>query len=234
MSQDRSEADGSGDLEPGGGPRRVVSEQSVDDILDSLDDAPDESDRADDTPDGATDGSDSSSPDPDPEDEASTGVTADHGPKSDGEPSAEPAETSSEPSTADPGTSDGTSEDDGSSPVDAGDARDLASDRSTDDDRSVDDLAARVETGDVTGADVRAAEAGDGREATPDVEAIDLSMDDLEDSTGSGGASATDGASRGDDAGPLAGTVDPGPSDDAAEDDVSGGLFDRVKSLFGR
>ncbi|EMA47092.1 hypothetical protein [Halobiforma nitratireducens] len=108
-----------------------------------------------------------------------------------------------------------------------GDDTDAAPDPS----RDPDELAARLEGGEVSGADVRAAEAGEGRDSTPDIGEVDLSMDDIE--TGVGGSS-TDGAD-----GPLAGSIDPNDGDsgtgDSAEiedDDGGSGLFGRIKRLF--
>lgn len=123
-----------------------------------------------------------------------------------------------------------------------------------------DDFAAHLDSNAVTGADVRAAEAGEGREKTPEVDEIDLSMDDLEQTRSSAGGSRSTGGS-GD--GPLAGTIgpdeassqtgsldgarngeaadesdadDPAPDPDldSDADSTGSGLLGRVRSLFSR
>ncbi|ELY97212.1 hypothetical protein C482_13825 [Natrialba chahannaoensis JCM 10990] len=83
-------------------------------------------------------------------------------------------------------------------------------------DDAANELAERIDSGDVTGADVRAAEAGTGRESTPEIDDVDLSLDDLETSSGdetgsnenSTATATTSANSLPDDAGPLAGAVD--------------------------
>ncbi|MFC6764461.1 hypothetical protein ACFQE6_05255, partial [Natrinema soli] len=96
------------------------------------------------------------------------------------------------------------------------------------------DLATRVDDGTVTGADVRAAEVGEGRKSTPEIDDIDLSMDDLETArSGDGGSGGN--TDRPDD-GPLAGSVDrdaDGVTSDESTDDEPG-LFGRLKQLFSR
>ncbi|GAB7020115.1 hypothetical protein [Halostagnicola bangensis] len=105
------------------------------------------------------------------------------------------------------------------------------------------DLSSRIERGEVTGSDVRAAEAGEGREETTDISDIELSMDDLESTTGSGSSSrATRGRSSTD--GPLSGSIGPSAADpetgesdatkDSETDEGPSGLFDRLRGLFSR
>ncbi|OAQ54560.1 hypothetical protein HTG_03115 [Natrinema mahii] len=226
---DAADDDADDSLKPGGGPQRVVSEESVDDILESLDSArsgPDSSDGNDETA-----ASESVTTAFDEDDVPTTDSATDDG---DDERSAARAGTDS---TA-PADADSTPEPSEAEGIDG------APDESTDpepasiddaaasipDDADLEDLAARVETGDVTGADVRAAEAGEGRESTPEIDDVDLSMDDLE--TGAAPGSADD--DWPDDAGPLAGSVDrdgnDGESDDASDD--SPGLLGRLKRFF--
>lgn len=266
--------------EPGGGPKRVVSETSVDDILDSLNDAqssePDdtgpnepedtassESDEGDETaPKTQLDGDyvDSVSDDvpiedglSDPEtatDGARTETDAEHvtvGDDSESQPSTEPESESMAPI------------DDESSTDNAADAESLATDTANDEspasedaadesptadpaaeapslsDEQLDALADRVDQGTVTGADVRAAEAGEGREETSDIGDIELTMDDLEATAATTGASPpADGADDLDaDAGPLAGSIDDTDNDpDSTEEEGSTGFVDRLKGLF--
>ncbi|WP_440771376.1 hypothetical protein [Natronorubrum sp. DTA28] len=244
-SESADDADGDA-LAPSGGPRRVVSDQSVDDILDSLGE----------TKANATGSSESPAP---TEDEGSTTVEFDE----DEVPATEDAatdtdssvETDTEPDTDGTETeadieehsddsetdADGANTDaDATSSVDAA-ASSLQAEtaRTEDENESIDELAARIETGSVTGADVRAAEAGDGRESTPDVDEIELSMDDLEATQAqskTSGSSAASGSDLGDDAGPLAGSIprDEGDLSDDGEDKAdSPGLVGRLKRLFG-
>ncbi|WP_137288304.1 hypothetical protein [Natronorubrum halophilum] len=210
-SESAADADesSSDDLEPGGGPHRVVSDQSVDDILDSLDETKSASTPAETEPTGSAESDEAN---------AATGATAAGGSES----------GASTESAAPPGS------DDAARSADAGPAA-----RSDDGDASLEDLAARIEDGTVTGADVRAAEAGEGRDSTPDVDEIDLSMEDLETTreqaaspSPAGGPTATD--DFGDDAGPLAGSIrreEAGDSSDA-EPDEEVGLFGRIKRFF--
>ncbi|RQG93850.1 hypothetical protein [Natrarchaeobius chitinivorans] len=215
--------DGSSDgLEPGGGPRRVVSERSVDDILDSLD-------RVD-----PSDAESDSTPTAEPDEDA----------ESDSTPTAEPdGRTETDPderTEIDPG-------DTGSNPA-SGRAGTTEITESASVDAASDALQARIERGDVTGADVRAAEAGEGREPTSDIGEIELSMDDLEASEPAVGvpnreADDTHGSGGGryeDDAGRREGTTDTESTtratdsrDDAGdESDGSGGVFGRLKRFF--
>ena len=219
MSDERAaDSDGNGDtesgddLDPGGGPQRVVSEESVDDILASLDETKSKAADADDTT------ADSEG--------IETTFDEDDGPAADA-PTQPDTESASETATADrpkTGDSDAATADTDAPTVDA-----AAS--SLPDDASLEDLAARVEDGSVTGADVRAAEAGDGRESTPSIDEVDLSVDDLE-------PSGTGERDRGlpDDAGPLAGSVDRDPAPEASDDDSdeNPGLLGRLKNLFSR
>ncbi|OLZ40305.1 hypothetical protein A6E15_04600 [Natrinema saccharevitans] len=201
---DAADADSDDALEPGGGPQRVVSEESVDDILESLDSARSAADSSDDTT-------------------ASESVTTEF--DEDDVPTTDPA-------TAEPTSEPSAGEGRDSTPADAAESEPTSIDAaaaSIPDDADLEDLAARVETGDVTGADVRAAEAGEGRESTPEIDDVDLSMDDLE--TGAAPGSTDD--DWPDDAGPLAGSVDRdgnGGGDDASDD--SPGLLGRLKRFF--
>lgn len=174
----------SGTLEPGGGPQRVVSEESVDDILDSLDET------------------------------KSTTVSVNS--------------SSTDESTADRDDDVTTTFDEDEVPTsDVG---------SSDDDPSLEELAARVEDGTVTGADVRAAEAGEGRESTPEVDELELSMDDLEATAGETDVSPPERGSStdGTDDGPLAGSVRDDTTDSCDDDgDEPAGLLDRLVRLFG-
>ncbi|WP_436344016.1 hypothetical protein [Natronorubrum sp. FCH18a] len=250
-SADDADGDAADALEPSGGPRRVVSDQSVDDILDSLGE----------TKANATESTDST------ETEESVAVEFDE----DEVPAAEEAATDAEAAVED-GT-DAESDDDGqadstgepndtdvrsgveAADADSSDETDAEIDtaasvdsaasslqaetaRADDEDASIEELAARIETGSVTGADVRAAEAGEGRESTPDVDEIELSMDDLETTQAQSGhsGSSAGGADLGDDAGPLAGSIqrdDGDSSDDGQDESESAGLFGRLKRLFG-
>ncbi|WP_247001727.1 hypothetical protein [Halosolutus gelatinilyticus] len=288
MSDGRSSAGGSGEstekgdsLEPGGGPRRVVSNKSVDDILDSLDETPSDGNEEDGSTTSAqppSDSDDSGAEDPSDED----GPTSDSSSASSGGSAADAGGSESEPTAGverdDP---DGAPAGDGPE-SDAGGARSTASEstssaasiddqaaalnetNSTAETQNLDDeeaaaadeaettidddaLAARIDRGAVTGADVRAAETGEGREETPEVDEIDLSIDDLEATQSMAGSAPTStGADIGDDAGPLAGSIDDaGPlagsidadatgSADEADAGGSTGLLDRLKGLFSR
>jgi hypothetical protein len=100
---------------------------------------------------------------------------------------------------------------------------------------SLEEFAARVERGTVTGADVRAAEAGDGREETPAIDEIELGVDDLE------RPDATIGSDPASGDGPLAGSIGPdgevdedsstSDSDERSDEDRSG-LLGRLIGLF--
>ncbi|MFP8958461.1 hypothetical protein ACLI4Y_17240 [Natrialbaceae archaeon A-CW3] len=242
---------------PGGGPKRVVSKKSVDDILASLDDT----DNGDPSPAvSRTSVAEPTTHESTHEDTDSSGETNDGTPVDDtaGDPATdaetvvdEPTEDSSSidgeaasdtqsvemDSAADPsgsvssesmaGSASGSPSADEDEPttddesrIDAGNANGELEPPSEptlpDEDGSESDagLADRIDRGSVTGADVRAAEAADGREATPDIDEIELSLDDLE---GSQSGSTTTAADRGSDAGPLAGTLD--TTDDRDADD---------------
>jgi hypothetical protein len=188
--------DSGDDPNPGGGPQRVVSEESVDDILESLDSTPAESPGSESTT--ATDAP------------ASIDSTPDSVPASTGDEGTDSSDA------ADPATVDSAA---ASLPDDVSDS-------------SPDDLAARVEHGDVTGADVRAAEAGEGRESTPEIDDVELSIDDLE-TTQAGGADAEE--DWPDDAGPIAGSVDGGAETGTGDGvDDNPGLLGRLKRFFSR
>ncbi|WP_049927370.1 hypothetical protein [Halopiger goleimassiliensis] len=226
---------GTDSLEPGGGPRRVVSDQSVDDILNSLEETPgstpddggqtmtyEESavrtvERTDDAEpaaseqrdaDGASDGADSSA-------EAQSTSAADS-----------LVEEAERESTAE-ATTDG--EDDPSQSADGdGDATQP----------SPDEIADRLESAqrtEITGADVRAAETDPDRESTPDVGEIDLTMDDLEETVGDSadGTVTSDDSSGTEDAGPLAGSIDSDAQAEPDDDEASEpGVLGRVKRFF--
>ena len=228
------DAESGDNLEPGGGPQRVVSEESVDDILASLDE----------TKSGSTDASDT-----EPDDAVTTTFDEDDVPAAD-EATADDrqpdigaaTETAAADPAADSETATATSDDDDTAARSEPDATaddtaavDTAA-SSLPDDASLEELAARVEEGTVTGADVRAAEAGDGRDATPEIDEVDLSLDDLEASGGETGDTGGD-PSVPDDAGPLAGSLDRDAAPDASDDDDSDdapGLLGRIKNFFSR
>ncbi|ELY57618.1 hypothetical protein [Natronolimnohabitans innermongolicus] len=255
---DADTGDSSGPSEPGGGPRRVVSEQSVDDILDSLGETKAAAEA------NADSGADDSQPRAQTRSRSNSETGADA--ESGAEPSADTDGVTTEFDERDVPSSDGLDDaetnadsDDGSDGVgvggsdgDGGENSEGIRDGDTtptiddaasslpdvDDDASLEDLAARVEDGAVTGADVRAAEAGTGRESTPEVDEIELSMDDLEATQSSSGPDGSTGV--GDDAGPLAGSIgadaDAGAGDDSDEDETdadSPGLLGRIKRFFG-
>ncbi|WP_312908417.1 hypothetical protein [Natronosalvus caseinilyticus] len=198
---------------PGGGPRRVVSNTSVDDILDSLN--------------GTNAGDTRAQPDP----------SADSRERLEDETSLDEAE----------GEGTGAVEEEGTGAVEGSDREAETEQLETADENgrtakteqvpndepiprpsSQDDLSSRVERGAVTGADVRAAEAGEGRERTPDIDEIDLSLDDLETSQAS--ESATSGSTA---ASPSNRADDPSPSSDEADDRAdSNGLLARLRNLF--
>lgn len=277
------DADSSGGLEPGGGPRRVVSEQSVDDILDSLDET--KSASASDPPeretgtttaatsdaetDPSTADADELPSEADPAGDVTTAFDEDEIPttddhETDGDDAGDDEDvTAIDSDDTGTGTDSESGSNDDSSDVselesDDGPAASLESNADSasvdaaasslpdeiDDDASLEELAARIEDGTVTGADVRSAEAGEGREATPAVDEIDLSMDDLE-STGTGSDAGrsederSGAASVADDAGPLAGTVEhneaerEGSSDEEGDGDDSPGILGRIKRFFG-
>ncbi|ELZ12999.1 hypothetical protein C478_08768 [Natrinema thermotolerans DSM 11552] len=233
---DAADADSDDALEPGGGPQRVVSEESVDDILESLDSTrsdPDSSDgnagSSDEADDTAT--SESVTAAFDEDDVPTTDSATDDGDdeQSSARTDTAPADSTAAEPTPEPSAGEGRD----STSADATESEPTSIDdaaASIPDDADLEDLAARVEAGDVTGADVRAAEAGEGRESTPEIDDVDLSMDDLETTAASGSADDD----WPDDAGPLAGSVDRdgngGGSDDASDD--TPGLLGRLKRFF--
>ncbi|WIV67065.1 hypothetical protein [Natrialbaceae archaeon AArc-T1-2] len=173
--------DGSDPMSPGGGPRRVVSDQGVDDILESISSMPDGDET---TPADGEDG----------------GVRIEDEPADDDDPSAE------------------------SPPADL--------------ESAADDLATRVERGDVTGADVRSAEAGADREPTPEVDELDLSLEDLEAGPDSADVAAepepADGplAKSGEEGTTATATREPNSDDDGADGADDGGILARIRRLF--
>lgn len=154
-------------VSPGGGPKRVVSDQSVDDILESL--------------------SETKGNEPDPSNQSV-------------DEQAQERDEVDEP----PG---------------------LGYENDTDLESEADsDLEARIESGEVTGADVRAAEAGEGREPTPAVDEIELTLEDVERTSQmeseKGDSTRSDSERR-----------DTETTDDDAED---GGVLARIRRLFSR
>ncbi|MWV38262.1 hypothetical protein [Natrialba sp. INN-245] len=239
----------SGGLEPGGGPQRVVSERSVDDILDSLDEsAPDNE---------SEDGSRSN----EPEDDSRPIETAS---ETDDDPSSDDESTGPEgsgtvafdekrvPETIDEperhASSDGRGEtvpanDAGGESGTEPDGETAGEDRVVDHDA----LETRIARGDVTGADVRAAEAGEGRDPSPEIDEVDLSLDDLETASpptksyarSTGDTAPTDGdAARieGDtaqlEASEAGADTSAGSADDKGASDSTGGVIGRIKDLF--
>lgn len=240
---------------PGGGPRRVVSEKSVDDILASLDTGPGSDD--------ASGGRDrDADADPSDLDDSAAGTVVEWSEGAESGPAFDEDERTEVGSDEDERYEVGNDE---AETVDVeSDGRELdrddrtlgrtteGNDAAPESDRT-DGLSDRIEAGAVTGADVRAAESGEGREETPEVDDIDLSMDDLEtaggrdvgstdDDSTSDGSTDDDPAST---AGPLAGSdglVDDADSASEVEDDeeavtdgsAENGLFDRLRGLFSR
>ncbi len=221
--------DGSTMSKPGGGPKKVVSETSVDDILNSLEEPTQptakqpgrtatESAATESKPEPGLDSGQDPNPnpnpnpnldsDPDPLEDPTSRATAET--DSDGEGLTETEEATPKPSP--------TAHDDEQSLEDAISA--LEETESADatltdvleeaDGERNEDLAERIEAGTVTGADVRAAEAGIGREPTPDVDEIELSLDDLE------GATSTP----------------PTDTETTTDDEQSAGVLGRLKRLF--
>lgn len=244
-------ADEGDSSEPGGGPRRVVSDKSVDDILASLDEtdaterdeaasrtrlegdyvesAPDES-----PPDGATAASSprTASETSDPADRSAAGDDAedDVGDESSADPETGPDVDGGDSDTV-PGATDSDDTQAGTDSAPEPDATESIDDTASDGDAADEqrtELADRVESGTVTGADVRVAEAGEGREETPEIDEVELTMDDLDETSGSSNAAA-------DDAGPLAGSIDEEHSTESDEgDEESAGFLDRIRGLFSR
>ncbi|MFP8952483.1 hypothetical protein ACLI4Z_05840 [Natrialbaceae archaeon A-arb3/5] len=233
------------EYEPGGGPRRVVSDQSVDDILASLDEtAPaDETGTesaatttAERTPTDA-DGDDTGDASTADESESPTAASDDR-PEADDQPTASFDEDDLLERTGEE-----TSGDDPDSGPAA--ATEPNTESATPVDSAADELEARIERGDVTGADVRAAEAGEGRESTPAVDEIELSMDDIENTAAGGPGEAVSGGTDGaedssetpavhDGAGSLATdtTADESEAEDASGAENESGLLGRIKRLF--
>ena len=190
MSDERSDGvggDGSSEADatsPGGGPKRVVSERSVDDILESLSD---------------TKGTDV--------DSSSRTIDGQADERAD---------------TADQST-DIEREDSIDHELDVDDeSKDVSDTRSTA--APADEgLEARIESGEVTGADVRAAEAGEGREPTPAVDEIDLTLEDVDRTSPVEGER---GESTQTDSGEE--------KTEAADNDAKDGLLARIRGLFSR
>jgi len=215
---------GSASTEPGGGPERVVSDKSVDDILNSLNETkPADSDDEEASVDPVTETDESTTRTQLDGDYVETAPDDDRSPSDDGDtddtaPKAD-AQARSDSSAESTATDD-------RSPAAAVTATD----------READALADRIEDGTVTGADVRAAEAGEGREKTSDIGDIELTMDDLEATESTTGSNPTTPDPDGD-AGPLAGSIEPESTASAADEDddtdqSTGGLFSRLKARF--
>lgn len=256
MTDDSDSADGS---TPGGGPTRVVSETNVDDILESIDSSP-EPDRDDPSDETERDEenraeiaqTEAKKPDERADSSERTLESDDEGAFDanlidDSKPTTTTIETGQSANhnavVADTDSSVPSPDETAPAETDEGDP-------AREDDEA--ELSARIERGAVTGADVRAAEAGEGREETSDIGDIDLSMDDLESSSGRSGSS---GSKRGRSStdGPLSGAI--GPSDPESDDgglredetvpddddtdeskaeSSSSGVFGRLKGLFSR
>lgn len=199
---DRSTVD-----DPGGGPRRVVSETSVDDILESLDDGP-ANGPGDGPADVSTDGSGAVGGSPGSTATRTTDDTTDAT-----EPdAADESGSATETSAPTPPTEE---------PDEAGDGTELTY---QDDDA----LAGRVATNDVTGADVRAAETGSDRETTPEIDDVDLSLDDLENAQIGGSPSPESDGNASDDGARDGDSEDDGQSDDGD----TGGVATLFRRLF--
>ncbi|MFC7215759.1 hypothetical protein ACFQO4_16950 [Saliphagus sp. GCM10025334] len=198
---------------PGGGPKRVVSNTSVDDILDSLNETNAGDTRA--QPDPSADSREQL------DEEASLDEAEGEGTgpvEEEGTGAVEGSDREAETEQAE------TADENGRAP----ETEQVPNDESTLRTSSQDALSSRVERGAVTGADVRAAEAGEGRERTPDIDEIDLSLDDLETSKPSesevSGSTAASTSNRADDPAPSSGEADD-PGD-------SNGLLARLRNLF--
>lgn len=223
---------------PGGGPRKVVSSTSVDDILESLNSTPkaeEPTTREPDAPGESGSDASSSSAASDPADDTPTELTFDEDETEDAVPDVHSLESEATPN-------------DGTDPVDVDDA--------------VSALRTHLEGDAVTGADVRAAEHGEGREKTPEIDEVDLSLEDLAESSSTASTRPTSSTSGSGD-GPLAGRIDSeapvhqdrtlkgeendgetevgtgngdGESEDSTneDDDSAGGLLGRLRGLFSR
>lgn len=246
---------------PGGGPTRVVSETSVDDILESIGSSSEgeqttsdgETERAEENRE-ATDREEANqeatsreqTTESDESDESSDrSLDSDDDDAFDAESIGDSSPTTTTIETGQPadpnavtGDADSVGAADDPAPAETAESEGSAT---REDDHA--DLAARIERGAVTGADVRAAESGDDREETTDIGEIDLSMDDLESPSGSAGSSGQKGGRSSTD-GPLSGSVGSGEADsdddsteaDESEDSESdsSGVFGRLKGLFSR
>lgn len=203
---------------PGGGPRRVVSNRSVDDILDSLGSPDDDTPRDDAGP---------RTTDADAPDEPRDAIEPDVAEADDATERGESDRSDGVSDDATDAFSGPAADDDVADSDEVGDAEEVG-------DADADALAARIESGTVTGADVRAAEAGEDRGRTPEIDDIDLSLDDIDASaTGSPSSSATEAGSTD---GPLAGTIrgdDAAAGGDAADDADRSGLLGRIRRFFG-
>ncbi len=267
MTDDSDSANGS---TPGGGPNRVVSETNVDDILDSIDTASesDRDDRAEESEQNeATDRTEGTARDEESgQNERANSIERENERDSEFEPDAipdpkpnsttietgQPADPAAVLADADSSAgrvTENAPEDEGTSDEEplVEPIHETESERTAETENALEDtdpdLSSRIDRGEVTGSDVRAAEAGEGREETTDIGDIELSMDDLESTTGSGSSSsATRGRSSTD--GPLSGSIGPSTDDpetsesnetnDSETDGAPTGLFDRLKGLFSR
>ena len=233
---DDSDEGAAGGLEPTGGPRRVVSEQSVDDILASLEETTDSTESTE-----STEPTEPTEPTP-----QATAVRSEATDLPD--PHRLPTSGSDVDEAVGCGDSDDCDDVDDHDDRDDVDDHDDRDDVVEDDDLTSDqlnDLADCLEPDEITGSDVRAAETGDGREPTPDVGDLDLSMDDLKrtaaeldgDSIPAEPSEApSDSQPVPDDAGPLAEATDSDRTEPAASGDSkeTTGILGRLKRLFSR
>ncbi|MFC7239091.1 hypothetical protein ACFQS4_12790 [Saliphagus sp. GCM10025317] len=199
---------------PGGGPKRVVSNTSVDDILNSLNE---------------TNAGDSS-PRPTGDTCAQSGPSANSRGQLEDEATLEEDEEAEEAGAENADGNGGESEQAQTAEGADGETEPEQAhhDEPTENTPTPDDLSSRIEHGTVTGADVRAAEAGEGRERTPDIDEIDLSLDDIETSQ------ASESAAVGTTASPPSDRVDDAASssDEADDQADSSGLLARLRDLF--
>ena len=245
---------------PGGGPRKVVSSTSVDDILESLNSTPDAGERSEDESETATQHRGETDVSGADDSEYEGRVTASDSGSGDDSPTELTFDEDETPAVEQ--SQDGATRGEES----ARDAETLESDPEPErgaERTGVDDAASSLRThleGDaVSGADVRAAEHGAGRETTPEIDEIDLSLEDLEGSSTVPSPSSTRPTSSGSGDGPLAGRIDSGApvhqdrtleeggddgeteagtenggSENEDGDESAGGLLSRLRGLFSR
>ncbi|UTF52694.1 hypothetical protein [Natronosalvus rutilus] len=219
---------------PGGGPKRVVSNTSVDDILNSLNEtnAGNSSPRA--TGDTRTQSGPSADSRGELEDEASLEEDEKAGRENVEEAETGNAEEAGEENVEEARTENADGDAEQTQTAEGADGEmepeQPQNDVPTASTPTQDALSSRIERGAVTGADVRAAEAGEGRERTPDIDEIDLSLDDLETNQASESAASGPTVSP-----PSDGVDDAAPSSDEADDQAdSSGLLARLRGFFSR